>query len=171
MITITGLALITAVMVLFQIQWVTEVMQLVYIPLSFRVFILFFAGLNLVFALVCESYLFPIISRWIGEWWNSRKARQERRHRQQQQVFAPPPQERIQQSAFGYGSQELTDPAAVQGDGTREDLTANAATTSGRVDLYGSAPANSADVSVKKKAGKKSSVKIYKMVEDEMMGL
>ncbi|KAK3814383.1 MAG: hypothetical protein J3Q66DRAFT_346355 [Benniella sp.] len=170
MITITGLALITAVMVLFQIQWVTEVMQLVYIPLSFRVFILFFAGLNLVFALVSESYLFPIISRWIGEWWNSRKARQERRHRQQQQVFAPPPQQGIQQSAFGYGSQELTDPAAVQGDGT-QDLTTNAATTSGRVDLYGSAPANSADVSIKKKASKRSSVKIYKMVEDEMMGL
>ncbi|KAG0368660.1 hypothetical protein BGZ54_001471 [Gamsiella multidivaricata] len=161
-----GLVLISVIMVLFPTQWIADVMQLVHIPFSFRVFILILAGIDLGISLVCESHLFPIIARWIGEWLSSRKAHKEQQHWHQQQVYEPPPQQHIQQNV-GYGSQDVTDPAVVQGN-------AHDGSVAVAVDLYGRAPDEGSGTNISganKNLAKKTSIKIYKMVEDEMMEL
>ncbi|KAF9941951.1 hypothetical protein BGZ67_003522 [Mortierella alpina] len=142
------LVLTSAVMVLVPTDWVTETMQLVGIPFSFRAFIIILAGLNLVMSLVCEYYVFPVFARWIGEWANARKARREIQHHSQQDVFAPPPQQQLTGS-YGYGS--------TPGQGAV-------------VGTEGSGPVANASGGGKKAAGKRASVKIYKIVEDEMNG-
>ncbi|KAF9116054.1 hypothetical protein BGX27_005083 [Mortierella sp. AM989] len=151
-ITIT-LVLVSTVMVLFPTQWLIELMQLVYIPFSFRVGIMIMAGVNLGLSLVCEYYLFPAVARWIGQWMNGRKARRE--IKQHQQVIAPPPQ-----YSLGYGST----PAVMQG--ISRDVEAGIG-----YDANDQTQINVGSGNTKKAAaGKKSSVKIYKIVEDEMMG-
>ncbi|KAF8929411.1 hypothetical protein BGZ58_008955 [Dissophora ornata] len=162
-----GLVLTSAVMVLLPTQWITEVMQLVQIPFSFRMFILIFAGVDLGLSLLCESYMFPHVARWIGGWLNGRKARRERWHQQQQEVFAASSRHQITQSTsnlVGYGSQSMTNPTAIQTGGssrTAENVI---------VAVDGHMESSSGGGGVKKAAGKKASVKIYKIIEDEMMG-
>ncbi|KAG0200869.1 hypothetical protein BGX28_006180 [Mortierella sp. GBA30] len=149
------LVVTSAILVLVTTPWITETMQLVAIPYSFRAFILILAALNLGMSLVCESYLFPIIARWIGEWATAHKARKERRHASQQAVS--------QTRGLGYGSTELG-----QGQNVSTPQAMDAQTTT--VDVEGGAMANTAGAMRKAAATKKASVKIYKMVEDEMNG-
>ncbi|KAI1315498.1 hypothetical protein EDD11_000731 [Mortierella claussenii] len=155
------LVLTSSVMVLVPTHWLSDLMQLVHIPFSFRAGIVIMAGLNLAMSLVCEYYVFPIITRWIGEWLNARKSRREARLQQQQQLFAPPPQQR--QSFVGYGSQDLSAPVLVvqqqQGDPESGSNILREAGYGPDGGLGGG----------KRAAGKKTSVKIYKTVEDEMM--
>lgn len=159
LITVT-LVLTSAIMVLFPTAWITDLMQLVYIPFSFRVLIVVMAGLNLALSLVCEGWVFPRFAKLMGEWWGSRKAKKQARYQQEREVFAPPPSQSV---GGGYGSQDLTQRAGQQGQSVG-------------IDVDGAAGAASADAAVagqpvpKKTLKKKSSVKIYKMVEDEMMG-
>ena len=159
LITVT-LVLTSAIMVLFPTAWITELMQLVHIPFSFRVLIVVMAGLNLALSLVCEGWVFPRFAKLVGEWWGGKKAKKEARYQQEQEVFAPPPPS--QSVGGGYGSQDLTQRTWQQG-------------RSVGIDIDGGATAG-ADAAVagqpvpKKTLKKKSSVKIYKMVEDEMMG-
>ncbi|KAG0249555.1 hypothetical protein BG011_009135 [Mortierella polycephala] len=154
------LVLISALMVLFPNRWLSEFMQLVEVPFSFRLWILVLAGLNLGFALLSESHLFPLISRWIGVLWTQHKARQEKQHHSQQQVFAPPPQQQIQQSA-GYGTHDRTGSELGVESADPIDPFGHAVDNIGNEGNFGGA---------KKSAGKKTSVKIYKIIEDEMMG-
>ncbi|KAF9184509.1 hypothetical protein BGZ51_003318 [Haplosporangium sp. Z 767] len=157
------LVLISALMVLFPSRWISEFMQLVEVPFSFRVWILVLAGMNLGLALLSESHLFPLISRWIGVMWSQHKARQEKQHHSQQQVFAPPPQQQIQQHQrrTGYGTQDHTELGLGVGSAVPIDPFGYTTDGIGNEDNIGGA---------KKSAGKKTSVKIYKIVEDEMMG-
>lgn len=157
LITVT-LVLTSAVMVLFPTAWITDLMQLVPIPFSFRAFIVIMAGLNLVVSLVCERWVFPKFSKLMGEWWGSRKAKKEEKYQQEQQVFAPPPQH--QQNVGGYGSQDLTQRVSQQqGQGVGVVIPVEAGSSA-----VATAPAP------KKTLKKKMSIKVYKMVEDEMMG-
>ncbi|KAF9436778.1 hypothetical protein BGZ76_003009 [Entomortierella beljakovae] len=137
------LVLVSAYMVLFPSQWVIETMQLVYIPVSFRIGITVMAGVNLGLSLISEYYIFPVVAGWIGVWLSGRKARKEMKL--QQKVFSPPPQH---QQSFGYGTQAGSTTAAGTDGRQVDNLVAgkNEATTS-----------------------KKTSFKIYKIVEDEMM--
>ncbi|KAG0284884.1 hypothetical protein BGZ96_010787 [Linnemannia gamsii] len=154
-----ALVLTSAVMVLFPTAWITDLMQLVQIPFSFRVCIVVMAGLNLVMSLVCERWVFPKFAKLMGGWWGSRKAKKEERYQQEQQVFAPPPQH-PQSVVGGYGSQDLTRRADQQ----QEQSNGFVVT----VDAGSSAVAT--EPVPKKTLKKKVSVKIYKIVEDEMMG-
>ena len=96
----------------------------------------------------------------MGEWWGGRKAKKQVRYQQEREVFAPPPAQSV---GGGYGSQNLTQPAGQQGQSVG-------------IDVDGAGGAAGADAAVegkpvpKKTMKKKSYVKIYKMVEDEMMG-
>ncbi|KAF9147252.1 hypothetical protein BG015_011143 [Linnemannia schmuckeri] len=157
LITVT-LVLTSAIMVLFPTAWITDLMQLVHIPFSFRVLIVVMAGLNLAMSLVCEGWVFPKFAKLMGEWWGSRKAKKEARYQHEQQVFAPPPQ----QSVGGYGSQNLTERTAQQAQSVGIDVPVESGAGDAGVVASSSPP--------KKTLKKKSSVKIYKMVEDEMMG-
>jgi cation-transporting ATPase 13A3/4/5 len=158
-----ALVITSAVMVLVPTAWITDVMELVYIQFDFRVLIIILAGLNLALSLVCEAYVFPIFSKLIGEWRGQRKARREEKYQREQEVFAPPPQQRVLSArGMGYGSQAMTDRMQVQGSGTGVDIVVP-------VDPVG--PGATAATPLPKKAiKKKASVKIYKIVEDEMMG-
>ncbi|KAF9125309.1 hypothetical protein BGX30_000523 [Mortierella sp. GBA39] len=162
LITVT-LVLTSAIMVLFPTAWLTELMQLVHIPFSFRVLIVVMAGLNLALSLVCEAWVFPRFSKLVGEWWGGRKAK-EARYQQEQEVFASPPLQNVGGGGGGggYGSQDLTQRTGHQGhQSVGIDVDGHA----------GNAGATVAGHPVPKKTLKKnSSVKIYKMVEDEMMG-
>jgi cation-transporting ATPase 13A3/4/5 len=62
-----GLVLMSASMVLFPSQWVKSFMQLLDIPLSFKLFILMMAGLHLLIALTSERVMFPILATKIGK--------------------------------------------------------------------------------------------------------
>ncbi|KAG0002685.1 hypothetical protein BGZ80_010293 [Entomortierella chlamydospora] len=68
-----GLVTLSAAMALFPPEWLSRFMQLLAIPLSFRVFILMMAATNLGLALVSEHYIFPIIASFIGRKLNARK--------------------------------------------------------------------------------------------------
>ncbi|KAF9206414.1 hypothetical protein BGZ49_002505 [Haplosporangium sp. Z 27] len=153
-----ALVLISAIMVLFPTKWLAEVMELVSIPFSFRVGILIMAGLNLGLSLICESYMFPVIARWIGEWLNDRKSRREMNHFQQVDTSLPP--QDLQ--SIGYGTQTTATPIVTQTEAAETGVGFRASTPSHMKN-------NSGGDSVKA-VGKKSSVKIYKIVEDEMMG-
>lgn len=157
LITVT-LVLTSAIMVLFPTAWITDVMQLVHIPFSFRVLIVVMAGLNLGLSLVCEGWVFPRFAKLIGEWWGSRKAKKEAKYQQEREIFAPTPSQSV---GGGYGSQDLTQRTGQQGQSVGIDIDGGA--TAG-------ADAAVAGQSVPKKTLKKSSIKIYKMVEDEMTG-
>ncbi|KAG0374958.1 hypothetical protein BGX24_009717 [Mortierella sp. AD032] len=168
LITVT-LVITSAIMVLVPTAWITELMQLVHIPFSFRCLIIIMAGLNLLLSLVCEAYVFPMFSKLIGEWWGRRKAGKEERFQRQQEVFAPPPQH--QQSGLsgaggaGYGSQDLTDRRQqTQGAGVDVAVVVSGDIAGAGAGVYGSGPATN------KVVKKKASIKIYKIVEDEMMG-
>ncbi|KAG0083097.1 hypothetical protein BGZ92_011085, partial [Podila epicladia] len=134
-----GLVLLSAIMVLFPTPWLSEVMQLVKIPFSFRAFILIMAGVNFALSLFCESFMFPIVACWIGERLSERQQKKLSRYQPpsaaDMAVDIPP-----QQQPQGYGSQAVTDQGALQ--------------------------QAMAQPAVNKK--KKASVKIYKIVEDEM---
>ncbi|KAG0036369.1 hypothetical protein BGZ82_004307 [Podila clonocystis] len=71
-----GLVILSALMVLFPPQWVVQVMQLLAIPFSFKLFILFMAGVHLVLAMLSERHVFPLLAGWIGSWMG-RKSRKE----------------------------------------------------------------------------------------------
>ncbi|KAF9913042.1 hypothetical protein EC991_005910 [Linnemannia zychae] len=159
LITVT-LVLTSAIMVLFPTAWITELMQLVHIPFSFRVLIIVLAGLNLALSLVCEAYVFPMFSKLLGEWWGRRKAGREEKYQREQEVFAPPQQSVLSAGGMGYGSQDLTDRTQAQG---------AAAGVVVRIDAAGPG-ANPSGPTPKKVVKKKASIKIYKIVEDEMMG-
>ncbi|KAG0214920.1 hypothetical protein BGX28_001126 [Mortierella sp. GBA30] len=62
-----ALVCLSTFMVLFPPGWLSSFMQLLYMPLAFRVLILFMAGLNLVIALVSDHYIFPILASKIGD--------------------------------------------------------------------------------------------------------
>ncbi|KAF9390490.1 hypothetical protein BGX21_011470 [Mortierella sp. AD011] len=154
----TALVLTSAVMVLFPTKWLSRVMELVDIPFTFRVGIMIMAGVNLALSLICEHYVFPIIARRIGDWLNERKAQREMKHGEQ--VHAPPPQQSI-----GYGSQAITMPVAMHDDSRDTEV------GGGGYSVHAPAQIQSkTGVEVKRVTGKRSSVKIYKIVEDEMMG-
>ncbi|KAF9921400.1 hypothetical protein FBU30_008602 [Linnemannia zychae] len=144
------LVLTSSVMVLFQIPWVTDLMQLVPIPLYFRFLILVFAALNLGLALACEAYVFPVFAKWMRDWSGSRKAKEEAKIRQEQKKIVSPLQ-RTLPSNGGYGTQQAI------------GIDVLVQNTTSRVDDGIVSP------STKKTQKKKSSVKIYKMIEDEMM--
>ncbi|KAF9907569.1 hypothetical protein EC991_010781 [Linnemannia zychae] len=63
----SGLVLLSASMVLFPSEWLKSFMQLLDIPLSFKLFILFLAGLHLVIALMSEHFIFPVLATKIGQ--------------------------------------------------------------------------------------------------------
>ncbi|KAF9298618.1 hypothetical protein BGZ74_009293 [Mortierella antarctica] len=71
-----GLMILSALMVLFPPQWVVQVMQLLVIPFSFKLFILFVAGLHFIVAMLSERHVFPLLAGWIGSWMG-RKSRRE----------------------------------------------------------------------------------------------
>lgn len=133
-----ALVLLSAIMVLFPTRWLSEVMQLVKIPFSFRAFILVMAGVNFGLSLFCESFMFPIIARWIGEWLSERQQKKLSRYQAPLAVDSTTVDISGQQPQ-GYGSHAVTDQGALQ-------------------------QAMAQPVNKKKKA----SVKIYKIVEDEM---
>ncbi|KAG0038258.1 hypothetical protein BGZ82_000702 [Podila clonocystis] len=136
----TGLVLVSAIMVLFPTPWLSEVMELVKIPFSFRAFILVMAGVNFALSLFCESFMFPIIARWIGERLNERQQKRQSRYQPPSAVDSTtvdiPHQH---QQPQGYGSHAVTDQGVLQ---------------------------KAMDQPAVNK--KKKSVKIYKIVEDEM---
>ncbi|KAF9381204.1 hypothetical protein CPC16_009960 [Podila verticillata] len=133
-----ALVLLSAIMVLFPTRWLSEVMQLVKIPFSFRAFILVMAGVNFALSLFCESFLFPIFARWIGEWLSERQQKKLSRYQAPSAVDSTTV-DITRQQPQGYGSHAVTDQDALQ-------------------------QAMAQPVNKKKKA----SVKIYKIVEDEM---
>ncbi|KAF9372781.1 hypothetical protein CPB97_001011, partial [Podila verticillata] len=63
-----GLVILSALMVLIPPQWVVQVMQLLAIPFSFKLFILFMAGVHLCVAMLAERHVFPLFAGWIGSW-------------------------------------------------------------------------------------------------------
>ncbi|KAG0032683.1 hypothetical protein BGZ81_010294 [Podila clonocystis] len=135
-----GLVLVSAIMVLFPTSWLSEVMELVKIPFSFRAFILVMAGINFALSLFCESFMFPVIARWIGERLNERQQKKLSRYQPPSAVNSTTvdiPQQH--QQPQGYGSHAVTDQDVLQ--------------------------KAMAQPTVNKK---KKSVKIYKIVEDEM---
>ncbi|KAG0341214.1 hypothetical protein BG000_009845 [Podila horticola] len=136
-----GLVILSAIMVLFPTAWISEVMELVKIPFSFRACILVMAGVNFALSFFCESFMFPIIARWIGERLNERQQKKLSRYQPPSAVDSTTvdiPQQ--QQQPQGYGSHAVTDQGALQ--------------------------QAMAQPAVNKR--KKASVKIYKMIEDEM---
>jgi len=133
-----ALVLLSAIMVLFPTHWLSEVMELVKIPFIFRAFILVMAGVNFALSLFCESFMFPIIARWIGEWLNKRQQKKLSRY-QASSVVDSTAVDIPDQQPQGYGSHAVTDQGALQ-------------------------HAMAQPVNSKKKV----SVKIYKIVEDEM---
>ncbi|KAF9123796.1 hypothetical protein BGW39_008689 [Mortierella sp. 14UC] len=161
LITVT-LVLTSAIMVLVPTAWITEVMQLVHIPFSFRVLIIILAGLNLAFSLVCEAYVFPMFSKLIGEWWGRKKAGREEKYQREQEVFAPPQQSVLSAGGMGYGSQDLTNRMQTQESGAGVGVVVPIDTAGPGANAVGPAP--------RKVVKKKASIKIYKIVEDEMMG-
>ena len=60
--------ILSALMVLIPPQWVVQVMQLLAIPFSFKLFILFMAGIHLCVAMLAERHVFPLFAGWIGSW-------------------------------------------------------------------------------------------------------
>jgi len=149
-------------MVLFPTQWLFNLMQFVKIPFSFRLMIIVMAAMNLALSLVCEAYVFPVISRWIGEWMNGRKAQRDAAVRQQQQIFSPPTHHSIVAAGGGgYGSQDMTVPAGLAFGGQSPSAGAGVGGAEGSV--------VATTMNVKKTSGKKETVKIYKIVEEEMM--
>ncbi|KAF9968325.1 hypothetical protein BGZ70_004966, partial [Mortierella alpina] len=60
------LVCLSACIVLIPPEGFATFMALVHMPLSFRLFILFMAGLHLTLALVSERFLFPRLATWIG---------------------------------------------------------------------------------------------------------
>ncbi|KAG0049967.1 hypothetical protein BGZ83_005235 [Gryganskiella cystojenkinii] len=153
LITIT-LVLTSSIMVLFQFPWLFNLMQFVKIPISFRIGILVMAGMNLGLSLICEHYFFPVISSWIGIWMNSRQSKKDQRARQQQQILASTANQSVV-VATGYGSQDMTGP------NLSETAAAGGAGQEGFVEA--------ATSSKKKTSSKKEAVKIYKLVEEEML--
>ncbi|KAG0329471.1 hypothetical protein BGZ99_001857 [Dissophora globulifera] len=172
-----GLVLTSAILVLVPTPWITETMELVMIPFTFRVFILVFAAVNFAVSLGSESYMFPHVSRWIGEWLDGRKSKREHQYQQEHQVYAPPLQHHIPQPQYGYGTQDVTNPALMQQGGTINDDINNynnnhslyGANSHAVVNIPAATGAATEGALKKKTTGKKASVKIYKIVEDEMM--
>ncbi|KAF9583283.1 hypothetical protein BGW38_009827, partial [Lunasporangiospora selenospora] len=154
-----GLVLASALMVLFPNRWISGVMQLVQIPFSFKVLILLAGGLNLGLALICEYFVFPVIARWIGEWSSQRRRRQRAAKGLYAYYVGPSSYQPPQSLSNGnnYGSHAVTVTTDLD-----EGQDPSQQPPPGRLTVNAGAAA----------AGKKrkASIKIYKIVEDEMLG-
>jgi Sec-independent protein translocase protein TatA len=137
-------------MVLFPGAAISNFMQLLPIPFSFRVFILILAGLHLLFALTAERLVFPVIASWIGKLLQGHKkmAQIETQEQQQQQNRRPPAQQQSQRVHQTYRIDDGDDEA----------------------DESGSRPSTPLMFHPEDLKGKsyKPGTKIYKMVEEEM---
>ncbi|KAG0243506.1 hypothetical protein BGW41_002046 [Actinomortierella wolfii] len=67
-IILVGLVSLTALITLVRIPWLTELLQMLDIPFTFRLLVVFLSFLYFVVALASEKYAFPVIARWIGHW-------------------------------------------------------------------------------------------------------
>lgn len=71
-------------MVLFPPEWLSSFMQLFWIPVGFRIFILFLAICHFVLAQLSERFVFPIIASVIGGMLQRARERSERKQDAQQ---------------------------------------------------------------------------------------
>ncbi|KAF9915959.1 hypothetical protein BX616_004966 [Lobosporangium transversale] len=85
LVILVGLTVLSQMIVLLPPQWLSSILQLVDIPLSFRYFIVFMAAVNLGIAMVCERTFFPLIASAIG----SLLARRNSNAKQQQPPYQP----------------------------------------------------------------------------------
>ncbi|KAI1315866.1 hypothetical protein EDD11_000242 [Mortierella claussenii] len=92
-----GLVVLCALMVLFPSTWLSEFMQLLDIPFSFRVLILFMAATHLTTASLSEYFFFPLIASAIGRWMAHRTSSSTERRLLQQQQEQQPHREQSQQ--------------------------------------------------------------------------
>ncbi|KAF9425963.1 hypothetical protein BGZ94_007068 [Podila epigama] len=156
------LVILSAVMVLFPTAWLSDLMQLLEMPFSFRVLIVVMAGVNFAVSLACESFVFPILSGWMGVWWAGReqkkKKREEEAQKQKQKMVHH--SDNNGDNADGSTTVEISPERRQQGYGSRavtdQDL------------LHRTMMAASEEQSGSSKKKKRTSVKIYKLVEDEM---
>lgn len=79
-----GLVAVSASVVLLPSEWLSSFLQLLSIPASFRIFILFLAICHLAVALLSERFVFPIVASVIGGMLQRVRERSERRQQDAQ---------------------------------------------------------------------------------------
>lgn len=154
-----GLAILSASIVLFPSAGLSNFLQLLDIPFSFRVFILVLAGVHLFCAFTAEHVFFPIIASWIGKLLHDRKrssAVKTQQQEQSQRQPLPQSQTRTHQTYRIDEDDNSDDDDNGQGSGSRPSTPLMSSTE----DSYNKVYPSEQQV--------RPGTKIYKMVEEEM---